>query len=94
MFCNINNFSKNIVNNIIPQELLKPLKQQDVIVIPKKIVRTCNWFYYMLEKKEHNFYRKWKKQLKKVLSENVKTMVTCQNKKLASKFPVKDKIDF
>ena len=35
-----------------------------------------------------------KKQLRKVLPDNVKTMVTYQSKKLVSKFPVKDKIDF
>ena len=35
-----------------------------------------------------------KKQLKKVLPDNVKTMVTYQSRKLASKYPVKDKIDF
>ena len=35
-----------------------------------------------------------KKQLKKVLPDNVKTMVTYQSKKLASKFPLKDKINF
>ena len=29
-----------------------------------------------------------------MLSDNVKTMVTYQSKKLASKFPAKDKIDF
>ena len=38
---------------------------------------------------------KMKKLLKKVLlPDHVKTMVTYQSKKLASKFPVKDKIDF
>ena len=35
-----------------------------------------------------------KKQLKKALPDNVKTMVTYQSKKLASKFPARDKIDF
>ena len=35
-----------------------------------------------------------KKQLKKVLPDNVKTVVTYQSKTLESKFPVKDKIDF
>ena len=35
-----------------------------------------------------------KKQLKKVLPDNVKTMVTYQSKKLASKFPLKDKVNF
>ena len=35
-----------------------------------------------------------KKQLKKVLRDNVKTMVTYQSKKLAKRFPVKNKIDF
>ena len=34
-----------------------------------------------------------KKQLKKVLPDNVKTVVTYQSKTLESKFPVKDKID-
>ena len=48
----------------------------------------------MLENKEHNLHRKWKQELKKVLPDNVKTMVTYQSKKLPSKFPVKDKIDF
>ena len=37
---------------------------------------------------------KTEKQLKKVLPDNIKTMVACQSKKLASKFPLKDKIDF
>ena len=31
VFCNINDFPKNVVNNIIQKELLKSLKQQDVI---------------------------------------------------------------
>ena len=31
VFCTINDFPKNVVNNIIQQELLKSLKQQDVI---------------------------------------------------------------
>ena len=35
-----------------------------------------------------------KKELKKVLTDLVKTMVTNLSKKLASKFPVKDKIEF
>ena len=35
-----------------------------------------------------------KKQLRKVLPDNLKTMVTYQSKKLVSKLPVKDKIDF
>ena len=35
-----------------------------------------------------------KKQLRKVLPDNVKTVVTHQSKKLVSKFPVKDRIDF
>ena len=31
MFCNINDFQKNVVNNIIQQKLSKLLKQQDAI---------------------------------------------------------------
>ena len=31
VFCNINDSPKNVVNNIIQQELLKPLKQQNFI---------------------------------------------------------------
>ena len=34
-----------------------------------------------------------KKQLKKVLPDNVKTMVAYQSKKLGCKYPVKNKID-
>ena len=48
----------------------------------------------MLEKQGAQLTSKMKKQLKNVLSDNVKTMVTYQSKKLVSKFPVKDKIDF
>ena len=38
--------------------------------------------------------KKKKKQLKKVLPDNRKLMVTYQSKKLSSKFSMKDKIDF
>ena len=31
VFCNINDFPKNVVNNIIQQELSKSIKQQDII---------------------------------------------------------------
>ena len=37
---------------------------------------------------------KMKKQLQKVLPDNVKTMVTYQIKKLGGRFPVKHKVDF
>ena len=40
------------------------------------------------------FTSKIKKQLKKVLPDNVKTMVTYQSKKLGSKVLVTNKIDF
>ena len=36
VFCNINDFSKNVVNNIIQQKLLNSLKQQDPINDSKK----------------------------------------------------------
>ena len=45
-------------------------------------------------KQETQLTSKVKKQLMKALPDNVKTMVTYQSKKVASKFPVKDKIDF
>ena len=91
VFWNINYFLKNIVNNIVQQELLKPLKQQDVINDSQEnCVNLRLILPYDAKQKEHNLHWRW---LKKVLPDNVKTMVTYQSKKLASRFPVKDKID-
>ena len=53
-------------------------------------------FEYLLQKVKQGtqLTSKMQKQLEKVLPDNVKKMVTYQSKKLTSKFPVKDKIDF
>ena len=94
MFCNINDFPKNVVNNIIQQELLKSLKQQDVISYSQENCKNLQLILQYAGKQGTQLTSKMKKQLKKVLPENLKTIVTYQSKKLASKFPVKDKIDF
>ena len=94
VFCNINDFPKNVVNNIIQQELSKSLKQQDVITDTQENCKNLKLILPYAGKQGTQLTSKMKKQLKKVLPDNVKTMVTYQSKKLASKFPVKDKIDF
>ena len=93
-FCNINDFPKNVVNNIIQQELLKPLKVQDIISDSQKNFKNLQLILPCAGKQGTQRTSKMKKQLKKVLPDNVKTRVTYQSEKLASKFPVEDKIDF
>ena len=98
MFCNINDFPKNVVNNIIQQELLKSLKRQYIVSDTqgncKLYPRNLQMISPYAGKEGTQLTSKMEKQLKKVLPDNVKTMVACQSKKLASKFPLKDKIDF
>ena len=94
MFCNINDFPKNVVNNIIQQELSKSIKQQDVISDNQENCKILKLILPYAGKQGAQLTSKMKKQLRKVLPDNVKTMVTYQSKKLVSKFPVKDKIDF
>ena len=90
MFCNINDFPKNVVNNIIQQELLKSLKQQNVISDSRENCKNLPLILPYAGKQGTHLTSKMKKEFKKVLPDNVKTMVTYQSKKLASKFPVKD----
>ena len=92
-FCNINDFPMNAVNNIIQEELLKPLKQQDVSSDFHENCMNLQLILPYARKQGTQLTSKMKKQLKKALPHNVKTIVTYQSKKLASKFPVKDKID-
>ena len=94
VFCNINDFLKNVVDNIIQQELSKSIKQQDVISDTQENCKNLKLILPYAGKQGVQLTSKMKKQLRKVLPDNVKTMVTYQSKKLVSKFPVKDKIDF
>ena len=94
VFCNINDFPKNVVNNIIQKQLLKPLKQQDVISDFQESCRNLQLILQSAGKHGTQLTSKIRKQLKKVLPDNVKTMVIYQSKKLTSKFPAKDKINF
>ena len=93
MFCNINDFPDNVVNNI-QQGLLKSPKQQDVISVSQENCKNFQLILPYAGKEGTQLTSKTKTRLKKLLPDNVKTMVTYQREKLASKFPVKDKIDF
>ena len=93
MFCNINDFPDNVVNNI-QQGLLKSPKQQDVISVSQENCKNFQLILPYAGKEGTQLTSKMKTRLKKLLPDNVKTMVTYQREKLASKFPVKDKIDF
>ena len=93
MFCNINDFPDNVVNNI-QQGLLKSPKQQDVISVSQENCKNFQLILPYAGKEGIQLTSKMKTRLKKLLPDNVKTMVTYQSKKLASNFPVKDKIDF
>ena len=45
-------------------------------------------------KQGHRLLLKMKKQLKRTLPDDVKTIISYKSKKLSTKFPVKDKTDF
>ena len=94
VFWNINDFPKNVVNNIIQQELSKSIKQQNVISDTQENYKNLKLILPYAGKQGAQLTSKMKKQLRKILPDDVKTMVTYQSKKLVSKFPVKDKIDF
>ena len=74
----------NVVNNIIQQELLKPLKVQDIISDSQKKFKNLQLILPYAGKQGTQLTSKMKKQLKKVLPDDVKTMVTYQSKKLAN----------
>ena len=80
-FCNINDFPKNVVNNIIQQELSISLKQQDAISDTQKNYKYLKLIVPHDGKQVTEVTSKMKKQLKKMLPDNVKTMVTYQSKK-------------
>ena len=70
--------------------MLKSLKQQDVISDCQDNCKNLKLILPYAGKQGTQLTSKMKKQLKKALPDNVKTMVTYQSKKLASKFPVKE----
>ena len=74
--------------------MLKPLEQVDVISDSRENCKNLQLTFRYAGKQGTQLTPKMKKQLKKVLRDNVKTMVTYQSKKLAKRFPVKNKIDF
>ena len=79
VFCEINDFPRKVVNDIIQQELLKSQgQQQDVI----NLQQNCKNLQLILPyggKQGTQLTSKMKKQLKKVLPDNIKTMVTYQS---------------
>ena len=94
VFCSKNDFPKNVVHNIIQQELLKSLKQQDVISDTRENCKNVQLIWPYAGKQGTQLTSEMKKQLRKVLPDNVKTMVTYRSRKPPSKFIVKNKIDF
>ena len=94
VFCSKNDFPKNVVHNIIQQELLKSPKQQDVISDTRENCKNVQLIWPYAGKQGTQLTSEMKKQLRKVLPDNVKTMVTYRSRKPPSKFIVKNKIDF
>ena len=74
--------------------MLKSIKQKDVISDSQENCKNLQLILPYAGKQGTQLKLKTKKQFKKVLPDNIKTMVTYQSKKLATKFLVKDKIDF
>ena len=74
--------------------MLESLKQQGVISDSQETCKNLQLISPYAGKQRTQLTSKMKKQLKKVLPDNVKPMVTYQSKKLACKFPVNYKIYF
>ena len=94
IFTEYNDFPLKIVNNVINQELSQIVQQETTKPQSKETQQTLWLMVPYSGKQGHKLISKMKKHLKKTLPEDVNKMISYENTKLSTKFPVKDKTDF
>ena len=94
VFIGNNDYPHKVVNHIIDQELLQPLEVETVETKKHDTEQKIQPLVPYSGKQGHQLLLKMKKQLKRNLSNDIKTMISYRSTKLSTKFPVKDKTDF
>ena len=94
VFTENNDYPYKVINHIIDQELLQPLEVETVETKNHNTEQKIQLLVPYSGKQRHPLLLKMKKQIKRNLPDDIKTMIRYRSKKLSTKFPVKDKTDF
>ena len=97
VFVKINDFPYKVVNDIMNEELKKKNNKELNIVTENHSKENTEQIQLLLPfsgNQGSNLLTKMKKELKKHLPNNVKTLITYEGTKLSTKFQVKDKTKF
>ena len=94
VFTGDNDYILKVVNHIIDQELLQPLEIEAVETKNHDTEQKIQLLVPYSGKQEHQLLSKMKKQLKRTLLDDIKTMISYRSANLSTKFTVKDKKDF
>ena len=93
-FTENNDYPLKVVNHIIDQGLSQSLEVEAVETKNHDTEQNLQLFVPYSGKQGHRSLSKMKKQLKRTLPDDVKTIISYKSTKLSTKFPVKDKTDF
>ena len=95
VFTENNDYPLKVVNHIIiDQGLSQSLEVEAVETKNHDTEQNLQLFVPYSGKQGHRSLSKMKKQLKRTLPDDVKTIISYKSTKLSTKFPVKDKTDF
>ena len=94
VFTGNNDYPLKVANHIIDQELLQPLEVEAVETKSHDTEQKIQLLVPYSGKQKHQPLSKMKKQLKRTLPDNIKTMISYRSANLSTKFTVKDKKDF
>ena len=94
IFTEYSDFPLKVVNNRIDQELLQSAQQETTKPQSKETQQILQLMAQYSRNHGHKLLSKIKKQLKKTLPDDVKTMICYKSTKLSTEFPVKDKTGF
>ena len=94
VFTGNNDYPLKVVNHIIDQELSQSLEVEAVETKNHDTKQNLQLLVPYSGKQGHQLLSKMKKQLKRTLPDDIKTIISYKSTKLSTKFPVKDKTDF
>ena len=91
VFTENNHYPHKVVNHIVDQELSQPLEVETVETKNRDTGQKIQLLVSHSGKQGHQLVLKMKKQSKRNLPYDIKTMISYKSIKLSTKFPVKDK---
>ena len=92
VFTENNDYSLKVVNHIIDQELSQSLEVEAMETKNRNTEQKIQIFVPFCGKQRHQLLSKMKKQLKRTLPDDIKTIISYKSTKLSTKFPVKKQI--